>query len=117
MSLFKKPVRQISEYVDRLPYLGEVKDGDGDLVEVWGDPERLGIFSFDPGGSQEPVIAGQQRVVTTPTIFMPFGSPFLPFDKCVARGRTYQVEGEPAQWVHPTDGPKVDVVHLKRVDG
>lgn len=117
MSLFRRRERVISEYVDRLPYLGEVRDADGDLVDAWGDPERLGVFVFDPGGSREPLIAGQDRVVTEPSILLPYGSPFAPFDKCVARGKTYQVEGEPAQWAHPSDGPKTDVVRLKRVTG
>lgn len=117
MTRFRRAKREISEHVDRLPYLGEVKDADGDWVEAWGPAVSLGIFVFDPGGSGEPLIAGQQRVVTEPSILLPFGSPFEPFDKCVARGKTYQVVGEPAQWAHPTDGPKADVVKLKRVDG
>lgn len=117
MSRFKRATRPISEYVDRLPYLGEVLDEDGDYVDSWGEPENMGVYMFDPGGSAEPLLTGQQRVVTEPTIYLPHGSPFVELDKCVARGKTYQVEGEPARWVHPTDGPKADVVRLKRVTG
>lgn len=109
--------RKISENVERLPYLGVVEDADGDEVDAWGDPVELGIFGFDPGGSFEPLLAGHDRVVTEPTIFLPPGSPFAPFDKCVVRGKEYTVEGETADWVHPKYGPMGDVVKLKRVTG
>lgn len=111
-------MRRITEYVDRLPYLGEVRDADGDWVDAWGPPERVGIFEFAPGGSVEPLLPGQQRVISTPTIYMPYDCPFGPYDKCVIDGVTYQVEGKPAPWKHRRTGREVgSVVNLKEVAG
>lgn len=110
-------MRRVSEAVTRFPYAGFGEDSQGNEVELWGPGVSLGIYGFDPGGSSEPLRPGQDRVITEPTIYLPPGSPFGPHDKCEVRGKPYQVEGEPAQWVHPRRGPQGDVVKLRRVDG
>lgn len=109
-------MRRISEYVDRLPYVEGAEDAMGVEVESWGLAETVGIFAFDPGGS---VVTDPARgaIITTPTLYLPFNPPFRPHDKCVARGETYLVEGEPADWQHPRIGAIGSVVHLRRVDG
>lgn len=109
--------REITESVQRYPYTGDGEDTQGNQIEEFGDAVEVGIYAFDPGGSKEPGTGGRDAVVTEPTIYLPFGSPFKPHDECEVRGHRYSVEGEPAQWVHPRRGPQGDVVKLRRVNG
>lgn len=109
--------REITETVHRFPFNGGGEDAQGNQLEEFGDAEAVGIYAFDPGGSKEPGAGGRDAVVTEPTLYLPFGSPFSPHDECEVRGHRYSVEGEPAQWVHPRHGPRGDVVKLRRVDG
>ncbi|QAB17482.1 hypothetical protein Leucomu_05700 [Leucobacter muris] len=109
--------RKISEYITRYPYQGGGEDSQGNEIEGFGPGQQLGIYAFDPGGRSESSEPGRDAVVTEPTIYLPPGSPFAPHDECVVRGKRYAVEGEPADWVHPTRGPKCDVIRLRRADG
>lgn len=106
-------MRKITEHIDWLRNIESDEDG----PERWAEPEPLGIWVFDPGGSHEPLIPGQQRVITEPTIYLPYGSGIGAYDKCVVRGKTYLVEGDPAVWGNPEREPRGDKVTLKRVDG
>lgn len=110
--------RRVTDTVDRLPYLGEVEDAEGDLVETWGPPAPVGIFELNPGGSIEPLITGQDRVITTPTIYAPYDTPFGAYDKCVIDGVEFTVEGTPARWKHRRTGREVGAtVNLKAANG
>lgn len=110
--------RRIAEYVSRLPFLSGATDSMGNEIESWGPAEDVGIYEFDPGGSTEPPLPGHDRVITTPTLYLPYGCPFRPHDKCVIGGNVYTVEGHPATWKHRRTGREVaDVVKLKRVEG
>lgn len=109
--------RKISEYVTRHPLVRGATDSQGNEIESFGpDEPGIGIFGFDPGGSsvQEP---GREAYISSPTIYMPFGSPFRHQDECTVRGKRYTVEGDPADWVHNTYGPIGDAVKLRRADG
>ncbi|QAB17130.1 hypothetical protein Leucomu_03615 [Leucobacter muris] len=110
--------RRITDYVDRLPYLADGTDELGDPVESWGPPESVGIYEFSPGGSIEPPTPGHDRVITTPTLYLPYGCPFKPRDRCEIDGGTYEVEGWPARWKHRRTGRTFgDTVNLKLVEG
>lgn len=110
--------RKVTQQVDRLPYLGQVRDEMGDRIDSWGPAEQVGIFEFDPGGSVQPALPGHDRVITTPTIYLPYGCPFEPRDRCEIQGALYEVEGHPARWKHRNAGREIaDVVKLKRVEG
>lgn len=110
--------RRIAFYVSRLPYLPGATDPMGNEVETWGTSEDVGVYEFDPGGSSEPALPGHDRVITTPMLYLPYGCPFQPHDKCVIDGATYTVEGHPARWKHRRTGRETgDVVKLKRVEG
>ncbi len=117
MSLFDRPARVISEYVTRFPYVGAEEDTQGNRVETFGTGERAGIFVFDPGGSTEPRTDGRDPVVTEPVLYVPYDTPFEEHDECLARGKRYAAVGATARHKHPTDGEKVAVVKLRRVDG
>lgn len=111
-------MRRISEHISHHPYEGSGEDSQGNPYEVWGEnPEPVGIYAFDPGGSAEPSEAGRDAVVTQPTIYLPPGHPVQAHDQCTVRGNRYDVDGEPAQWVHPRRGSIGDVIKLRRVDG
>ena len=96
------------------PYSGE-PDGIS-----WDAPDSLDIpgCAFDPGGSQEPTADGRSSVITRPTVLAAFGSDILPGDRLVVRGKTYEVEGDPAEYHHPMTGWEPGMtVTLERVDG
>ncbi|WP_156174967.1 hypothetical protein [Leucobacter sp. Ag1] len=108
--------RRISEYVTRHPQTTGARDSHNKPVTGWGPDEQIGIFGFDPGSSTV-VQPGREAVVTTPTLYGPFGMPFKHGDACTVRGELYLVEGEPAAWKHPRYGEIGTVVHLRRADG
>lgn len=58
--------------------------------------------AFDPGGTVEPVEVGRERVVTTPKLYFREQRPDLTRDdRVVMRGKEYQVDGDPSDWVSP----------------
>ena len=95
-----------------------------DIRAEWDDednpPDELDIedCAFDPGGSDEPVEAGRQAVITKPTVFAPFGSDIEAADRLIVRGKTYSVEGNPGDYRSPFTGWEPGrVVELKLVEG
>lgn len=108
--------REIAEYVLHLVFDPGPPDPMGEPAEAWRVGDSIGIWVFVPGGSAV-VEPGREAVVTTPTIYLPVGSPFGPHDMCIVRGKPYVVEGEPAKWDRPGDAPRGDVIQLWRADG
>ncbi len=74
--------------------------------------------AFDPGGSTEAVDIGRAPVTTSPRLFAPVGSDIKSGDRIVARGATFEVDGNPADWRSPFTGwnPGI-VVGLQLVEG
>lgn len=96
------------------PYSNEQSSAD------WTTPDELTIdgCAFDPGGSTEPVEVGRTSVETSPTVYAPTDADITAADRVIVRGRTWQVDGDPAQWVHPMTGWAAGlVVKLKAVEG
>lgn len=96
------------------PYSGEATDAD------WTDPDVLDVpgCAFDPGGSSEPAEVGRGSVTTSPTLYAPTEADIRASDRVVVRGRTWQVDGDPALWMHPMTGWAAGlVVNLKGVEG
>lgn len=100
-------------------YVADTYDPRGNLIDEWEPPVDLTHCGFDPGSSIEPRDGTSQRVITSPTLYPPKGSPLGPRDKITARGLVYEIEGEPADWRHPMTGwdPGLLVVILRRVTG
>ncbi len=96
------------------PYSGEETDLD------WSNPAALEIpgCAFDPGSSDEPLAQGRNAVITQPRLFVAAGVDVTARDRLVVRGRTWQVDGDPADFRHPMTGwhPGV-VINLKAVNG
>lgn len=99
-------------------------DDFGNEVTAWADPRPIlndagkPASAFDPGGTVEPMLPGQERVITTPTLYVPFGQPIRARDQITVRGRRWEVDGDPADWKNPLVGWKPGtVVKLKEVTG
>lgn len=96
------------------PYSGEVTGID------WTTPDELAIekCGFNPGQSSEPVQDARNAVITQPEVYAPTGSDVLAGDRLVVRGKTYAVDGDPADWRSPFTGwaPGL-VIPLKIVEG
>ena len=109
----------MSEVVQRVAYAGAAEDAHGNVTDGWGPPVTLeGVFGFDPGSSSEPRLPGQNRVVVEPSLYGPYDMPFLPRDRAIVRGLTYEVEGEVRRWKHMRSNRLAGaVVTLRRVDG
>lgn len=109
----------MGEVVQRVPYVGAVEDAYGNETASYGPAVTLaGVYGFDPGSSSEPRLAGQDRVVVEPTLYGPYDMPFLPRDRAVVRGLTFEVEGEVRRWRHMRFNSEAgSVVTLRRVDG
>lgn len=107
-------MRRITETVEWEAYSEGESDAHGNAEPSWADPVEVGIWRFNPGGSQEPVTAGHTRVITEPEIYFP-GPQFGAQDRVTVRGITYEVDGEQPQWVH--DSFSGCVTRLRRVEG
>lgn len=86
----------------------------------WSTPDELEIpgCGFNPGQSSEPVQDARNAVITKPEVYAPPGSDVLAGDRLVVRGKTYEVDGDPADWRNPFTGwaPGL-VIPLKVVEG
>lgn len=107
----------ISESVLRLPYIDGGRDAQRNPIDTWGLPETVGITAINPGGSRDHQRADHDRVITTPTIYAPPGTPFTHRDLCIARGIVYEIDGNPDQWIDEYGTPEGDVITLRKVDG
>lgn len=109
----------MGEVVQRVPYLGTTENAHGNETASYGAAVTLtGEYGFDPGSSSEPRIAGQSRVIVEPTLYGPYGMPFLPRDRAIVRGATYEVDGEVRKWRHKRSNREVGaVVTLRKVSG
>lgn len=96
------------------PYSGQPTGSD------WSSPSSLDIpgCGFNPGQSSEPLQEARNAIQTQPEVYAPTGSDILSGDRVVVRGKTYDVDGEPADWRSPFTGwaPGM-VIALKRTDG
>lgn len=114
---FGETVTRLRGVATEDPYSGETTDVD------WANPSELPIagVGFDPGGSAEPVqVDSDQRVITQPTIYDPSYADVLAGDRIRREltGKTYEVDGDPAEWRSPFTGWQPgQVIRLKIVEG
>jgi len=108
------PVRTTTETVDHYVFEAGDDDAHGNPTESFAEPVPVDIWRFDPGGTSEPRLPGQARVITEPTIFLPVVE-IGPQDQIDVRGKRYEVVGDPAEW---RNGDFTGlVVELRRVEG
>lgn len=97
------------------PYSDELSQSWDDVSPTEVDVAGVGV---EPRPSGEPSQEARHAVVSGFTLYLPTGTVVTPQNRIVVRGGTYEVLGEPAEWVNPFTGwtPGV-VVQVERVDG
>lgn len=96
------------------PYSGE------ETGKSWTTPDRLDIpgAAIAPGDSSEPTLDARNQITTTPIVYTDLGVDVLPGDRLVVRGRTFEVDGYPAEYAHPFTGWQAGAaITLKEVSG
>jgi hypothetical protein len=79
------------------------QDDDGNDTRVASETSISGV-AFAPAGSTE-LVQGQDTVITQDTVYLPTGASLpLATDKVRARGRLYNIEGDPQVFVNPFTG-------------
>ena len=111
-------MRRISEFVAHEVFVAGAEDAHGNPVETWAAAVQLGIYAYDPGGTSEPMIPGYDRVVTTPTIYVPSESVLSPRDRVTVRGKAFDVDGVTSDFRNPYDSSmNGNSINLKAVTG
>ena len=111
-------MRYISEYVQHEVYNGSGTDAHGNEIETWATPVDLGIYAFNPGGTSEPLIPGHDRVITTPTIYVPSASILSARDRVTVRSKPFEVDGDTSDFRNPYDASmNGNAINLKAVTG
>ena len=92
-----------------------------DLVSSWDwTPTELEVagVGVEPRPSGEPTQEARNATTSGFTLYLPAGTEIGPQNRVVVRGGTYEVLGEPAEWVNPFTGwaPGI-VVQVERVEG
>lgn len=106
--------RKITETVLWERFTPSAEDAHGNPVVGHEPPVEVGIWRFNPGGTQEPFIPGHTRVITEPEIYFP-GPAFGAHDRVTVRGVTYEVDGETPAWI--SDDFTGHVARLRKVSG
>ena len=86
----------------------------------WANPASVALegFAVDPGGSRETRTVNREQIITTPTLYGPYGADVVASDRVVAAGVTWEVVGNAANWSNPHTGRTPGSVWpLERVEG
>lgn len=98
-------------------YNSTATDSRGNPVPGWKAAATVKVYAFAPSGFEEPVMAGHERTVQVPTLYMPPSVVFGAQDRVTVHGLKYEVQGDTRVWVHPNGDTPGNVVELKRVTG
>jgi len=107
-------VRTVTETVDHYVFTSGGDDAHGNPTESFAAAVSVDIWRFNPGGTSEPNLPGQARVITQPTIYLP-PADIGPHDEIEVRGIRYEVVGTPADWINGDFAGLV--IELRRVEG
>ncbi len=113
-------MRHISETVQHQVFSAGGTNAHGNVAESWAAPVSLGVYAFNPGGTSEPVTDGHDRVITTPTLYVPTGAVVKHRDRITVAGEPtrYEVDGDLRPFRNPYDSSMDGcVVNLKAVSG
>lgn len=104
--------------VDLLPYDEGATDAHGNPAPGYGDPVPLEVTSIAPRTSSEPDAEKRSAVVVGISLHVPDASHVGPHDRVIYNGKTYEVDGEVANWnTGPFGYTPGYVVNLKRPEG
>lgn len=111
-------IRRITETVQHEPFIAGATNSHGNPVEQWGPAVEVGIYAFNPGSTEDVPMAGHDRDVSTPAIYVPLGVVMDARDRVVVRGERYEVDGDTRVFRNPyngrMDGNQID---LRKVAG
>lgn len=78
--------------VERWSY--DSTDPFGNPAPAWADPVPVKVYGWEPPKSDEPVLAGHDRVVVDLQVLAPPGVEVGSHDRVIVQGRRYEVVGE-----------------------
>lgn len=92
--------------------------------DTMGDPlpgtgvERIVVGAFAPGSTSEDVLTRGDTTYTLATAYLPYDTDIVATDQVRARGRVWQVDGDPLAWRSPGTGRQAGLqVGLRSVRG
>jgi hypothetical protein len=91
----------------------------GDPVLDWTNADALDIAgcALEPAGTVDVVDATRSAVTIRWNLYAPPGADIGPDDRIEANGDTFEVEGRPQAWSHPSGTLDYVTVSLVRVEG
>jgi hypothetical protein len=95
------------------------KDAHGNPVPSWSEvPEEHPVCGWSVPSSDEPKLAGHDRVVVDVELFAPTEFPAGPHDRVILNAEVFEVIGHAEDYTHgPWWDPGVVVWNLQRVEG
>lgn len=72
----------------------EVEDPFGNLVSSWSETEPVKVYGWETPSTDEPELAGHDRVVVDLLVLVPPRAPIGAHDRVVVGGREFEVIGE-----------------------
>lgn len=110
--------RRISEHVEWEQFLGGIEDAHGNTTDTWAGPVRVGVYAVNPGVTEDVELAGHDRDLATPALYVPSSVVMGARDRVTARGIRYEVDGETRVFRNPY-GARMDgnQIKLRRVEG
>lgn len=110
--------RRISEYVSWESFDAGAVNAHGNPVDGWLAPVEVGIYAFNPGTTEDVELAGHDRDMQSPSLYVPSSVVMGARDRVTARGNLYEVDGATRVFRNPygarMDGNQID---LTRVEG
>lgn len=89
----------------------------GDVDLDWDDPTETTIAAIVWPRTNEEDNDKRTATITGLSVVVPLGTAVTPVDRIVARGVTWEVDGEPADWTAPWKWEPGVQVDLRRVAG
>lgn len=74
--------------------MGEVTDPFGNVVASWSEPEPVKVYGWEAPKTDEPELAGHDRVIVDLVVLTPPNVPIGAHDRVVVTGREFEVIGE-----------------------
>ncbi|MBM4603182.1 hypothetical protein GS575_09565 [Rhodococcus hoagii] len=104
--------------IEHEAYEGAGEDELGNEVEGWADPVEVRVFGWEPPKSDEPVLAGHDRVVVDVVLHAKQSLRTHPKDRLILAGVRHEVVGYPADPNNnPWWQPGMVTIYLRRVEG
>lgn len=108
----------LTRSVEHFVYDGTGEDELGNEVPSYAEPVTVHVFGWEPPRSDEPALAGHDRVVVDLKLYAPQSMGAKPADRVVVNGKRFEVIGWPED---PNDNgiwsPGLVSVNLRRIEG